>query len=123
MNTRSILSAALAVGVLFAPALVQAQAPVATDPQKLEAKVKSLQGQVSALQAQVDQLHAQLRATELSAAVRRTYTIPQYPFRQYSFPTIQGLGGIQGPHIYLAPVPQRYWNIPPCQITFIKQAR
>ena len=135
MNTRSILSAALAAGVFFAPALSQAQSP--TPPsldQSRQAKIERLQAQVNALQAQVKRLKAQVRASSPFEVISPFDKAPKYnsgPFQIAPFqsPGIQDFGG-QGfggqgfggqgrlPQVL---VPRIYSNIPPCSITLIYQ--
>ena len=151
MNTRSILSAALAAGVFLAPALSQAQSP--TPPsldQSQQAKIERLQAQVNALQAQVNRLHAQLRASQLSAAVKRTYQIPNVQIPNVQIPNVQ-IPNYQVPDYRIPPtfqipgnqgfggqgfggqgfggpgqppqvlVPRIYSNIPPCSIIFLQR--
>ncbi len=133
MNTRIVLSAALAAGVFFAPALSQAQSPAAPPPpppsldQSRQAKIERLQAQVSALQAQVKRLKAQVRASSPFGVISPFDKAPKYnsaPFQIAPFqsPGIQGFGGQgfggqgQPPQIL---VPRIYSNIPPCSIILI----
>ena len=130
MNTRSILSAALAAGVFFASAPMQAQAPASSSDQNQQAKIERLQAQVNALQAQVKRLQAQVRASSPSGVISPFYKvpniqIPDYKTKPFQTPNLfqnpgtQGFGGQGQPPQVL--VPRIYSNIPPCSVIFINQ--
>ncbi len=136
MNTRIILSAALAAAVFFASAPMQAQAPALSTTQKQQdlqfkiaerqAQVDALQAQVNVLQAQVKRLQAQVRASSPSRVISPFYKVPNIQIPNYKIAPFQNPGsqsyqfpGTQGPPQILAP--RLYSNIPPCSVTLLGQ--
>jgi hypothetical protein len=119
MNTRITLSAAIAAGVLFAFAPAQAQAPAADNTQKSQVKIEAMQSQINALQAQVRQLQQQLSQARSLAALSSPFTAPVYQMPDFDAPNVT-LPNTQKPLV--APHAPRLYNIPDCQLIFIKQA-
>ena len=82
MNTRIVLSAALAATAFFAYAPAQAQAPStgsSIETSRLETKIAIMQQQINALQSQIQQLQTQIRAVSPSPATGPVYRIPNLP--------------------------------------------
>ncbi len=139
INTRIVLSAALAAGIFFASAPMQAQAPALSNTQKLQelrakiterqAQVDVLQARVNVLQAQIKRLQAQVRASSPSGVISPFYKfpdiqIPNYKIAPFQNPGIQGFQSPSGPNFIpqlQIPAPRLYSNIPPCSVTLIQQ--
>lgn len=94
MNTRIVLSAALAASILCTPAL--AQAPRSSYDQNLEAKVQSLQAQVNALQAQIKRLQAEVRVLIPRRGVTPIDQVPPLQVPLFQVPSVPGQGGFGG---------------------------
>ena len=126
INTRIVLSAALAVGVFFAAAPMQAQAPALSNPQKLQAKVTEQQSQLSALQAQVNALQAQIKRLQAQVRIlapRRGVTpIDQLPNIQIPKFTVPNMTLPNNQQTFIVPHTQsRNGSIPDYTATFIRQ--
>ena len=126
MNTRLVLPAALAAGVFFASAPMQAQAPALSNSQKLQAKITEQQAQLYALQAQVNALQAQIKRLQAQIRIltpRRGVTpIDQLPNIQIPKFTVPNMTLPNNQQIFIVPHTQsRNGSIPDYTATFIGQ--
>lgn len=98
ISTRLVLSAALAAGIFFASAPMQAQAPALSGDQNQRAKITSLQAQVNVLQAQVNALQAQIKRlqAEVHVLAPRRGVTPIDHLPPVQLPNLQGQGGFGG---------------------------
>ena len=131
MNTRIVLSAALATSIFLASAPMQAQAPTLSNTQKLQelrvkiaqrqAQVDVLQAQVNALQAQIKRLQAQARASSPSpvAGPANPMPLPKFTIPKFTVPNMTLPNNQQ---IFIVPHMQsRNGSIPDYTATFIRQ--